>query len=100
MIDDLKGTPIEERTLKRILFLPNAIALYRYRVSGIWRQDSSRGGSRLVGKFETQASIACVVWGNTDHFRNVLKGWETHLERIPEAGTPLIVDVLEVRYLC
>jgi len=98
-IDELKGTPIEERTLKRILFLPNTIALYRYRVSGIWRHDLSHGGTRPVGKFETQASIACVVWGNADHFRNILNGWETRLERTSEADTPLAADKLKVSCL-
>jgi len=96
MIDDLKGTPVEERTLKRILFLPSTITLYRYRVRGIWRHDLSHSGTRPVGKFETQASIACVVWGNTDHFRNILGGWETHLERTPEADTPSVADMLGV----
>ena len=95
-INDLKGTPTEERTLKRILLLPNTITLYRYRVSGIWRHDLSHGGSRPVGEFETQASIACVVWGNTDHFRNVLKSWETYLEKTPEADAPLVTDMLGV----
>ena len=99
MIDELKGTPIEERTLKRILFLPNTVTLYRHRVSGIWRHDLSHGGTRPVGKFETQASIACVVWGNVDHFRNILKGWETHLERTSEADTPLVADMLGVSCL-
>ncbi|KAF9648226.1 hypothetical protein BDM02DRAFT_2328745 [Thelephora ganbajun] len=95
MIDDLKGTPIEERTLKRVLLLPNTITLYRYHVSGIWRQDLSHGGSRAVGIFETQASIACIVWGNAVHFRNILRGWETHLKRSPGADTPFVVNMLE-----
>lgn len=100
MIGDLKGTPFEERTLKRILFLPNTLALYSYSVSGIWRYDLSHGGGRPVGKFEVQASIACIVWGNIEHFRNILKGWETHLKRSPEAGTPLVVEMLEVSRHC
>lgn len=95
-VDDLKGTPLEERTLKKMLFLPNTIALYRYHVSGVWRYDLSHDGSRPGGRFETQASIACVVWANTDHFRNILKGWDTYLERSAEANTPLVAGMLEV----
>lgn len=95
-INDLKGIPTEGRTLKRILLLPNTITLYRYRVSGIWRHDLSHGGNRPAGEFETQASIACVVWGNMDHFRIILRGWETYLEKTPEADAPSVTDMLGV----